>query len=240
MVSRSLYLPSRSKLFSSIELDTIEKGDRLQELLIPNPNIPPLVRKLSITDLCIPYDDGVTPERFDQIMEWYRSNSSLPTIFNTLSDLQWLSWGRTREIYLSWYSDLSNDAREAFMNRIRSPCLTTLNICGLMGVPAPIFHIASYVKRLSLARATMNQFSPDSEIVLPNVEELAFDKPFEVAKLKCFKFRLPNLRRLLFRSNNRIAQQVINGSESSLERIRWHSPSFDSTSLVPSDMRVLL
>jgi hypothetical protein len=65
----------------------------------------------------------------------------------------------------------------------------------------------------------INQFSPHSEIALTHVEELDLDMPFEVPDLK--RFRLPNLRRFLFWSHNSIAQQAINGSESSLERIRW-------------------
>jgi hypothetical protein len=49
MVSRFLHLPSRLKLFSSIELDTIENGDSLHGLLVSDPDIPPLVRKFCIT-----------------------------------------------------------------------------------------------------------------------------------------------------------------------------------------------
>jgi hypothetical protein len=102
MVSRTFYLPSRSKFFSSIELDTIDNGDRLHELLVSNPDIPPLIHKFSITiNLGIRCNLSFAEERIDQIKEWYRSNPSLPAIFNALSDLQWLSWGKTRGIHLA-------------------------------------------------------------------------------------------------------------------------------------------
>jgi hypothetical protein len=217
-VSRSFHISSRRHLFFSINLFSVQKIVLFHRLLLRTPDIGRNVREIRLTvgDHWGGIIGSADSERQIVDMEKYVATSSLlADIFPFLPCIKSFIWLNG----VSW-NELPSNLRLALVTLFQSPSLTTIDISDVTDFPLSVLHVASPVKRLAL-RAVQLHSSDQSQVILPHLEVLRIDS--EVWQPDDIELLLPNLHQLSIQDERGVAfaQQAINGSTRSLQRIWW-------------------
>jgi hypothetical protein len=212
-------MSSRRHLFFSIELYSIQTIVLFHRLLIQTPEIGLNVRIFALR-LSDGWDGIINlAERKIVDMEKYVATSNrLADIFPFLPCMKSFIWLNS----ISW-DELPSNLRLALATLFQNPSLTTINISYVTDFPLSVLHVVSPVKKLVLQSVRLRS-SDQSQVILPHLEVLRIDSgvwhPDEVELLA------PNLHHLSILDGPKnqgvtFAQQAINGSTRSLQRIWW-------------------
>jgi hypothetical protein len=211
-VSRSFHISSRRHLFFFIYLNSIQKTVLFHQLLVRTPDI-----GRNVQDLCL------WPNRGHQegIIDSAETGNLLSNIFPFLSCIKVFTWLNTPSVR---WDKLHSNLQLALVTLFQRPSLTTIDISYVTDFPLSVLHVVSPVKRLTLQSVWLRS-SNQSQIILPHLELWRIDS---VSQPDDIELLLPNLHQLSIQvarghQGVDLAEQAINGSTGSLQRICWFS-----------------
>jgi hypothetical protein len=215
-VSQSFHVPSCRHLFSFIVLDTVKQVTLFHRLLIRTPDIGRNVREFM---LCLSdgWEDVVDGEGKEKC---FAISNLLADVFALLPCVNSLIWYSA----VCHWDELSSDLRLALLTLFQRPSLAAITILHVDNLPLSVLHVVSPVKRLMLQFVQLHS-SDQTQVILPHLEALTINsnvsQPAEVELL------VPNLHWLSLWDDGdhlqgvALAQQAINGSARTLQRLWW-------------------
>jgi hypothetical protein len=215
-VSRSFFQPSRRNLFRSISLYDLRKTKRFHRLLTSTPEISLHIHELTVTAFS---DDRLVEDK------------DLVSVLGMVPRLRWLTFGGSGPSYLDW-EFLSNHLQSALVDIFHSPCLTSVNISRIFGLPLSILSTFTNVKKLTLFKVRFRASSSVPAFALTRLEVLDLDISVDPEDLKYFNLTsstFPNLRLLSIGpgfGEVDLTRLIIASSAKSIEWVNWKcSPS---------------
>ena len=217
-VSRSFHMSSRRHLFFFIDLNSIQKIVLFHYLLVRTPEIGRNVRKIRFELGEHQWEDSPEGKIVD-IGKCSATINLLVDIFSFLPCVNSFSWFNS----VGW-DELPSNSRLTLVTLFQLPSLTIIDISYVTDFPLSALHVVSPVKRLLLQSVRLYS-SDQSQVILPHLEVLRIDS--EVWQPDDVELLLPNLHQLSIWDERHdkgvaFAQQAINGSTRSLQRIWWH------------------
>ena len=218
-VSRSFLQPSRKNLFMFICLDSLEKIERLQNILTSIPDISCYIHQLTLS-----MEAMLSAETHGPLTE--ASDRALTSILKMIPCPRSLSLGISPlgRALVKWTVDFSDDLKSALTDLFQSPTLNSVEISRMTDLPLSILSVFTHVKRLRLALVMLAP-SVSPSWVLPQIE--ALDLTISVHSLHSpqISFSFPNLRHITLgwysQHTSEFLQQLIASAARSIQHVTW-------------------